>query len=276
MLGFAEYGAPRGKPVFYFHGWPGSRLEAALLDDAARDLGVRIIAADRPGYGLSTFLAGRKLVTWPRDMQLLANSLKIDRFSVLGVSGGGPYALACAALLPERVERAAVVCGVGPLTHADSTIGMQRARQFACALLRQSPAISRPLSYTMLRGLRTGPAKLIEAMARLLPEPDRITLSSPDTRAALTATFTEALIQGVRGAAHDLRVYFAPWGFEASGIGIGVRFWHGEFDDIVPPHMSRRLAALVPGAQIELFPREGHYSLPIARRAEILQSLVAA
>jgi len=273
-LGFAEYGKMRGEPIFYFHGWPGSRLEAQILDSAAHDLGVRIIAVDRPGYGLSTFTRGRKLTAWPRDIHLLANALKLDRFSVLGVSGGGPYALSCAFHLPQRVKRAAVVCGVGPLLDADSAAGMQRARQFACALLRQSPAMSRPLSYAVLRSLRNKPRALIQAMARLLPAPDRAVLESRDIEDYLVASFADALNQGARGPAQDLRIYFGPWGFDVRAIEMGVDFWHGEQDVIIPAQMSRRLAELIPGCRSQFFEDEGHYSLPITKRHEILQALL--
>ncbi len=274
VLSFAEFGAVRGDPIFYFHGWPGSRLEAQLLEDVALEAGARIIAVDRPGYGQSTFVRGRRLETWPRDVHLLANALKIDRFSVIGVSGGGPYALACAAHLPGRINRAAVVCGVGPLLDAESATGMQRARQFACAILRQSPAMSRPLSYAVLRGLRTKPGPLIETMARFLPESDRLTLQEQSIQEVLVASFTEALIQGVQGPSQDLRIYFASWGFDVRAIEANVVFWHGEQDVVIPSHMSRRLAELVPRCQTIFFENEGHYSLPIARRQEIVQSLL--
>ncbi len=275
MLGYAEYGSPRGQPIFYFHGWPGSRLEGELLHEAGLELGARIIAVDRPGYGLSTFVPHRKLAAWPRDIHLLANALKIGRFSVLGISGGGPYALACAALLEHRVARAAVVCGVGPLTHADSTLGMQRARQLACGLLRQSPSmISRPLSYTVLRGLRTRPATLIDAMARTLPPADRAALEAPEIRALLAASFGEALRQGVRGPAQDLRIYFAPWGFDLLETDTAIAFWHGEQDVIIPPGMSRRLAALAPRCESSYYPDDGHYSLPIDKRVDVLRWLL--
>lgn len=275
VLGFAEYGVQRGEPIFYFHGWPGSRLEAHLLEDVALEFGVRIIAVDRPGYGLSSFVRGRRLVSWPRDVHLLANALKIDRFSVIGVSGGGPYALSCAAHLPHRVNRTAVVCGVGPLLDSASAAGMQLARQFACAILRQSPAMSRPLSYAVLRGLRTKPGPLIETMAKLLPDADKAVLTESAIRDVLVSSFTDALMQGVQGPAQDLRIYFAPWGFDVSTIDVEVGFWHGEQDVVIPSHMSRTLAGLVPNSRSTYFEDEGHYSLPITRRREIVQSLLA-
>ena len=111
-LGYAEYGAPEGIPVFYFHGFPSSRLDWQLVNDDAvlLDLNVRVIAPDRPGYGLSDYKSGRKMVDWPADVLELANALQIDRFAVLGISGGGPYAASCAAGIDDRLIKTGIVC----------------------------------------------------------------------------------------------------------------------------------------------------------------------
>ena len=115
LLGYAEYGAPEGKPVFYFHGFPGSRLDWLLCDaSAAAELNIRIIAIDRPGMGLSDFKRGREILDWPDDVVELADVLQVDRFAVLGISGGGPYACACAFKISERLTTTAIVCGMGP------------------------------------------------------------------------------------------------------------------------------------------------------------------
>lgn len=110
--GYAQYGQADGEPLFYFHGHPGSRLEARFADQAAAAADLRVIALDRPGYGLSDLQPGQALVGWPADVAEAADLLQIDRFSVAGASGGGPYALACAWRLPGRVTRAAVISGV--------------------------------------------------------------------------------------------------------------------------------------------------------------------
>ena len=104
-LGYAEYGDPGGIPGFYFHGHPGSRLEAQLADQAAVETGIRIIALDRPGYGRSDFQPGRRILDWPSDAAEVADQLGIGAVPVLGASGGGPYALACGYVLPERFRR---------------------------------------------------------------------------------------------------------------------------------------------------------------------------
>src|SRR5207247_8492666 len=124
VLGYAEYGDPNGKPVFFFHGLPGSRRQRHPDDSIAIELGARIIAIDRPGYGLSDFQQGRKLLDWPGDVAQLADSLKIDQFAAIGVSGGGPYLLACAYKLPERITSATVISGMGPVDDPVATKGM--------------------------------------------------------------------------------------------------------------------------------------------------------
>ena len=113
-LGFADYGDPGGRPLFYCHGWPGSRLQARTIDEHGRRRGLRVIAPDRPGIGLSDARPGRGFSDWPADIAGLADSLRIDRFLLLGISGGGPYALAAAALLPDRIDAVAVVSGAPP------------------------------------------------------------------------------------------------------------------------------------------------------------------
>jgi pimeloyl-ACP methyl ester carboxylesterase len=115
-LGYAEYGNTNGQPVFCFHGFPGSRLDWPLCDanNSADELKARIIVADRPGMGLSDFKRGREILDWPDDLIELADALHVDRFAVLGFSGGGPYAAACAFKIPERLTATAIVCGMGP------------------------------------------------------------------------------------------------------------------------------------------------------------------
>ena len=115
ILGFAEYGDLRGAPIFYFHGFPGSRLEASCFQDIAHSHGWRLIGVDRPGMGLSSLDSKRTLLSWAQDVTYLADSLRIERFSVIGHSGGGAFVVACAHTIPERLIGAAIVSGIAPL-----------------------------------------------------------------------------------------------------------------------------------------------------------------
>lgn len=134
-LGYAETGDPDGVPVLAFHGVPSGRLGAAVFDAAAREAGVRIIAPERPGVGVSDPLPGRELADWPTDAAALLDALDIDAAPVFGISGGGPYALACGALAPERFPRVAVCCGVGPM----AAIG--RSERLAFRAARYAPRV---------------------------------------------------------------------------------------------------------------------------------------
>ena len=123
-LSFARFGDPSGKPVFYFHGFPGSRLEPQSNHDAFLKAGIQLLALDRPGIGHSTRKNKRKLLDWPDDLVEIAKILKLEKFSILGVSGGGPYALACARAIPGYLNKVTVACGPGPMDAPNATSGM--------------------------------------------------------------------------------------------------------------------------------------------------------
>jgi pimeloyl-ACP methyl ester carboxylesterase len=140
-LAYAEYGRRRGSPAFYFHGTPGGLLEGRLLDEAARLQDVRLIAVDRPGYGSSDFKKDRRITDWPGDVADLADALEIDRFGVVGLSGGGPHVQACAAAMPERVTTAVIVSGAGSPEAAVDGRG-RVARVFIKAMLVMTPILA--------------------------------------------------------------------------------------------------------------------------------------
>src|SRR5215471_15799708 len=129
-LGFAEYGEPAGRPVFYCHGWPSCRLEPRAFESTISKLGLRLIAPDRPGYGLSEPRPKRTLSDWAADISNLADQLHIERFDLLGISGGGPYALACAARIPHRLLSVVLICSLAPLASPELTRGMVRLHRW--------------------------------------------------------------------------------------------------------------------------------------------------
>ena len=181
-LGWLELGDPAGMPVFAFHGTPGSRLQLAIDDAPIRAAGLRLICPDRPGYGLSTFQPGRRLVDWPADVVSLADHLGIERFAVMGISGGGPHSAVCAALLGDRVDSAAIVSGVGPLADPRAIEGMMRANQIFTALARRRSRVLEVVFRLQVSALRRWPSRALDLMVKQLPPADVAILARPEVR----------------------------------------------------------------------------------------------
>ena len=273
-LAYAEYGDPQGKPLFFFHGMPGSRLEGQLADPAAKKLGARVIAADRPGYGLSDFVPRRTFLDWPADVLALAAALGIERFAVAGVSGGGPYVAACAFRIPERLTGAGIIAGVGPFDAPDATVGMSQGNRFLFGLARRFPWLVRPPIALMGILAHRFPDRMMRSMIRSMPEPDQAALARPEILALFKEDIAEAFRSGSRGAAWEALMYARPWGFRLEEIAMEVRLWQGELDRNVPPSMGRYQAHAIPNCRSTFYPDEGHISLPVNHLEEILGALV--
>jgi len=273
-LAFAVYGATRGKPVFYFHGFPSSRLEARFAHNLGLEVGARIIAVDRPGYGLSDFLPGRTIRDWPKDTLQLADALGIDRFHVMAVSGGGPYALACAHGIPERIRSVGIACGLGPMDRPEAGEGMVFLNRFGLLLGKKSPWTVRVLFALAAIAFSCFPGLVVDLIAAHLPGPDRQALRRPDVRRLLADSFRESVRAGHRGPAHDILLYSRPWGFALGEIQKEIHLWYGERDSIVPPAMGRYLSEQIPGARLTIFPEDGHFSPLVSRLEEIVAALI--
>ena len=258
-----EYGDPAGPPVLYFHGWPACRLEAGLIPG----LPVRLLALDRPGYGRSTPQPGRTLLDWPHDVAEVMDRLGVRQFHVVGLSGGGPYAAACAYALPERVLGMALVSPVPPaFTGHGSTAGVGhlfRLGRHPVAARRVLNAM-RPLLHRRIITPRT-------IVGRSLPTSDRSSLT-PATLAGLGRVWREGLGRGVQGALSDAEIYAGSWGFALPDIGVPTTIWWGAEDSLIPeagiaPYRT------VPNARIQVLAGEGHYSLALRHAGRILHEL---
>lgn len=276
-LGYMRYGAPGGRPVFYFHGLPGSRCEGLLLDEPARALNVQVVAVDRPGYGLSSLQPGRQLRDWPQDVVALANALGFDSFGVLGVSGGGPYVYVCAHAVPQRIAAAGVVCGLAPVTDRTLRQGMRWLARSAFYLAQNRPLLlhvvyGQPLTW-LARMHGSLPLRLL---AQLNGEPDKSVMLRPDVLSALTQNIKESFRQGPRGAEHDLRVLAVEWGFQLQSIRKSVHIWHGDVDSVVPSIHSEYVHSCLRDAQLCIVSGEAHFSLPVMHRTEVLRTILQA
>jgi len=272
-LGYAEYGDPSGRPVIYCHGFPGSRLEPRIAAGVAEELGVRLIAPDRPGYGLSDFQRGREILHWPADVHELADILGLGRFAVVGTSGGGPYALACAHSLAGRITAAGVVCSLGPLCEPELLCDMAPRARLGMALARKAP---RMLELVLRLQMAAGPQRFAGALTPALPKPDADAMAEDRLRQAFAEAVHESMRNGTRGIALDLRLYSLPWGFDLEKTKAQVILWQGEADTIVPASHGRYLARRLPNCEAHFVPGEGHFSLPINYARQVLSALIAA
>jgi pimeloyl-ACP methyl ester carboxylesterase len=270
-MGYAEFGRADGQPLVFCHGFPSCRLAGALLDADARALGVRVIAPDRPGHGLSDFKRWRRVAHWPADVASLADALGVDRFAVLGVSTGGPYAAACAALLPQRVRAAGIASGWAP-PHAPKTKPGVRL-PFAPPLGRHVGLLRRFSLARAAKRLANDGFKFLDKATRDAPAPDRAVVADEALRRVLVDDMREAFRQGARGPARDARVVNRRWGFKLEEIRVPVWLWHGQEDRNVSPALGRFLAERIPGSRTTFYRADGHLSTFVRHVGEILGAL---
>lgn len=258
-LGFMEFGDPRGTPVFAFHGTPGSRFMFRLADRPAREHGIRIIAPERPGFGLSTFQANRRLEDWPKDVAALAAALEIERYGVAGISGGGPYAVACAALLTEHVEVCALISPMGPVQSDEDAVPIGTAKHVAFRLLPQFGPLMKGLASVGRMMFLNAPDQTYELIKRRAGPGDAAVLDRRDVRKNLLEGVGEGFRPGTRGAIEEMKIFSAPWNIPWDAIKAPTFLWQGLDDRNVPIAASLRLAELIPGCQLFAIEGAGHY-----------------
>jgi pimeloyl-ACP methyl ester carboxylesterase len=268
-LGFAEFGDLQGRPVFYFHGFPGSRLEAKLAEKISLDTHVRFIGIDRPGYGLSSVKPARTFIDWADDVAELADALGIDRFSILGVSGGGPYAAACACKIPDRLDAVGIICGMGPVDVPGLMRDMPWMYRRGLRLAGRRPEIAAALYPFSAFFFRKYPERMLSILSGKVAGPDKIALKNTELIKVLSASFREAFRNSLRWPASDVVLYSRPWGFPLKDIKTAVHLWHGEMDKIVPPEMARYMAKTIPNCRATFYADEGHFSIILNRIEEI-------
>lgn len=269
-LGYAVYGDPKGKPLIFFHGWPSSRLQANITHETAQRLGIRVISPDRPGYGLSSFKKNRKLLDWPDDVIELADQLGINKFSVIGVSGGAPYAAACAYKIPERLTKVGIVVGLAPTNIHGVLEGMAFINKLAWR------------SYHQLPWLRSLAATIHLSQARkMIPNFNSLAfrakadqkLMSGKVKQEIARNRDEAFKQGKEATAMDLKIYTDDWGFPLDKIKSEVFLWYGDKDMNVSLNMGKYYASQIEKSKLKVYPNEGHF---LIRRhiEEILKTLI--
>ncbi len=276
-VAFSEYGDLQGEPVMFCHGWPSSRIMAQFIDDAARELRVRIISPDRPGIADSSFASNRKVLDWPPLVSELADFLKLEKFRVLGISGGAPYAYALAWALPDRVRAIAVVSGAPDIAELSDQSGllplyrwlMWAEKKLPSPLCRSGFRLARP--FLSLRPPRRSRPWLL----KFLQPFDADSLRDEKAFEACFESQRRAWKISAEGVMADAQLYAQPWGFSLSELRVPVRLWHGDSDRSFSLGTAREMAKKIPNCKFRMIERAGHYSVPIRNIRAILQDLIA-
>ncbi|HKQ54270.1 MAG TPA: alpha/beta hydrolase [Methyloceanibacter sp.] len=258
-IGFAEYGDPDGLPVLAIHGTPGSRFMFALTDEAARQRRLRVVAPERPGYGLSDFRLQTSLAEAASDLEQCANALDLRRFALIGVSGGGPYAVAAAAAMPRRVALLALINPVGPVAEYGRRIRMSKAHRLIFGRLGRSDAFCTVFFWSLRRLVHFAPELAYRALRKRVGASDRAVLARDEVRANLRAALQEGLRPGIDGARQDLRLYCADWRLPLRDTDVPAVLWQGSDDAVVPPGAAYELAETLPNCRLDVVQNCGHY-----------------
>ncbi len=260
-LAYVERGASDGFPVIVSHGTPGSRFARHPDPEIYDRHGIRAVAYDRPGYGGSDPRPGRSVADAAADIAALADELGFERFAVVGGSGGAPHALACGALLADRVVRVGALVTPAPpdAENFDFYEGLAdlNVKEFGAAM--EGPEAIEAFLEPYIEGIHKDVDDVIEQILTELPEVDRELAARPEFRAVMKQSFVEAVRQGSRGWADDDLAFAKPWGFDLEDVTAETRVWQGELDVLTPRPHGEYVASRLPNARFELLEGGGHF-----------------
>ena len=259
VLGVSEYGDPQGFPVLAFHGIPGTRLMFRPTDEIARRLGLRIIAPDRPGFGCSTPQRGRTLQDWLPEVEAVLAAYGIDRFSLIGVSGGSPFATATAAHYGDRVAAKILIGPMGPIADLKGQVETSRLARAFFLGVPNVPGLLRGTLMPANALFRLSPSLKYEIFLAALPAADRKILRQPGRKGMVIEDVRESLKQDGDGMRTDLRIFSRPWNVDYAAIRARSVLWQGLGDTIVPVEVALGLGELIPECRIERIPNAGHF-----------------
>jgi pimeloyl-ACP methyl ester carboxylesterase len=275
VVAFTAWGDPEGRPLLLLHGTPGSRFSRSPDPDLYRRLGAHAVSFDRPGYGRSTAQRDRTILSVADDALTVADAVGWERFAVLGVSGGGPHALAVGARAPERVSALGLAVGGAPAEFVDpddliaiNREGLRRAREEGRESLEEF--LSEPAAQAA-----SDPGGMLDAAMADAPEVDREMLARPDVRATLVESLQEAFVNGPVGWFDDAYALSTPWGFELGEVAVPVHMWYGEADRNVPLEAVTKMAAQLRVESFEVIPGAGHLGW-LMQEEDVLRTLLDA
>ncbi len=273
-LAFAESGATDGLPVVFFHGVPGSRFYWSFADDGSRtsNVGLHVVAFDRPGIGGSSPEPSRTLTSAAEDVAALVDACGWSRFGVIGFSGGAGYALACAAVLPERVAAIALVAPMADLTEPSVKASLDPVVRRGVAVASRCQAFLQSSVITRLDAARflCGGADVVWSS---LPSSDRRLLSRPNLREATRRVLEEAAAQGLEGPRLDAEILGRPWEFDLGDIDAPVSVHVGGADPWSTDAMAHWLRSRIGRASLHRYPGEGHFTVLVKKLPKVLEIL---
>ena len=260
-VGVYEYGDPHGRPVFALHGTPACGAGFDWTDAPARERGLRVIAPDRPGIGHSDPVAMKSVADYGPELGLLADALGFNRFSLIGYSGGGPYALAAAHRLADRVDAVEIVAGAGEIGAWATFSDLERSDRQMTWLSLHAPVVARAVLRSADFGSRLAPRVALWSAATELPANDRAVLRDLGSPRQALALFTQALAHSSAGVVDDYARLARPWHVALGEISTPVHCWHGTADTLVPLAHTQALLERLPNARLTTWPDEGHLAL---------------
>lgn len=249
LLAWREFGTPAGWPLVAVHGSPDSSAVWALLDDAARRAGARVIAPDRPGFGSSTPKPDRSILDWVDDLDEITQHLGLASFRMLAISGGSPYALAVAAAHPDRVTCLGLLSVISPLDAPGVTAGANPQVRFVFWVARRAPFLLRTMGWLMSKLTLKNPDKAAERLIAMRPPADREIIHRPEVMAVLRHNLPNQF-KDPASMAIEMRNAARPWGFDLAEVTVPTRIWQGGLDDVHTPAMGRYLAEHIPNAEL--------------------------
>lgn len=273
MMGYSESGDPKGFPVFFFHGFPGSRLMATDFHPIATTKKVRLIGIDRPGMGLSSLNRHYTILSWVDDFKALIEHLKINQFSMIAHSGGAPFALACADQIPNHISHVALVSGMPPVTHPEIQQHMPMGLRILHGLVRNLPGFSNALMQLQRKILlRTS---VFNKMIQQCPKPDQLVLQNPGQTERSILALKEAFIQGGSGAAYEFKILSKEWNIRFENIDVPVSIWQGRLDKQVIVPYAEFYTHKIPHAKLNIFENDSHISVLYNHIEKIMETCIS-
>ena len=275
-LAYADLGDPKGKPVFYFHSFPGSRLEAKVMHEKAKEVGIRLISVDRPGFGLSDYQPNRRITDWPKDIGELADFLNFDKFSLFGVSTGACYALACASCLTDRINKIVTISALDSIEFKKN--GLFPNHRVIFGVAKYLPFLFKILFWFIrCRNLKkeNGGERYLKINYKNFSEKDRILLQDSTILNTIAEAHCEAFRRELKGITHEAKLLGSPWRIEFNKIPkeLDIYLFHGVEDKIAQVTATMEIEKLLQRCEATYFQNEGHVSLLANSDKEIFSTL---